>query len=119
MTTSNPSQPPRPAQQRPPAPRPSVTNAEAKASRTFSKQLVVGNLGVMAAMTGYGMWSGNGDTAAIVGEYGMWSFAALAMYMSIGYGDHRLAKGAPGLMDILTLVVTRGRGTGGPGGRAG
>jgi hypothetical protein len=62
-----------------------VTSKEAKASRTFSKTHVVGNLAVMAAMAAYGLWSRNPDTASLLTEYGMWSFAGIAMYMTIGY----------------------------------
>lgn len=89
--------------------RPVVTTAEAKGTRAFSKRLVVGNLAITAGLAAYGLWSGNPDTAAIIGEYGMWSFAALSMYMAIGYGDHRLSKGAPSLADLATMVFSRGR----------
>lgn len=105
MTTPTP-------QQRPATPRPSVSARETKTTRTFSKQIVVANLLVMAAIAGYGLWSRNPDTAGLLAEYGMWSFAGIAMYMTIGYGDHRIAKGAPSIADLLTLVITRGRGLG-------
>jgi hypothetical protein len=106
MTTQTPAD-------RPVAQRAAVTRAETKATRSFSKQIVVANLAIMALMAAYGLWSRNPDTAALLAEYGMWSFAGIAMYMTIGYGDHRLSKGAPSLADLLTLVITRGRGLGG------
>lgn len=43
-------------------------------------------------------------------SYGVTSYAGIGMYYAVGLGDHRTAKGVPGFMDVLTLLVTKGRG---------
>ena len=89
--------------------------AQSQTTRAFSKRITIGNLGILAGLAGYGMWTGHPDTAGIVASYGMWSFGGVAMYMAVGLGDYRTSKGVPGLMDLLTLLITKGRGARGGG----
>lgn len=84
-----------------------------KGNRTFSKSLVVSSIVSLTAMTVYGIFAQHPDTASIVGQYGMWLLGLIATYMAVGQMDYRTAKGVPGLMDILTLLITKGRGRGG------
>ena len=116
--TTNPSQPPRPAQQ-PARPRPPVTQAQSAATRAYSKRITAATLAAFFALAGYGMWSGNPQTAEIISALGPWAIGLIAVYMAVGLGDYRTAKGVPGIMDVLTLLVTKGAGGGRPGGRAG
>ena len=95
--------PARPVQARPVPP-------PASGNRTFSKQIVVGVILAMTALAGYGLHTGNPQTSEIIGSYGLWASGLVAMYMAVGQLDYRTSKGVPSIMDVLTLLVTRGRG---------
>lgn len=102
----------------PPTPRtPVVGNpptAVREATRTFTKRATVACLAGLFAVAGYGISTANPSTGEIISALGMWSVALLATYMAVGYGDHRLSKGMPSLVDILatTFASRRGRGDG-------
>lgn len=83
--------------------------AEGQTTRRFSKRITIANLGILAGLAGYGMWTAHPDTAGIVASYGMWSFGGIAMYMHVGQQDYRTSKGMPSFVDVLTLLVTKGR----------
>jgi hypothetical protein len=106
----------------PPAPQPKEaaskpvvrrTPEPPKGNRTFSKWLVVSSIVSLTLMTAYGIFAAHPDTASIVGQYGMWMMGLITVYMAVGQLDYRTAKGVPSLMDILTLLVTKGRGRAG------
>lgn len=81
----------------------------AATNRTFSKRILIAVLAALTALTAYGLYSQHPDTAGIIAEYGMWSLGLVATYMAVGQLDYRTSKGVPGIMDILTLLITRGR----------
>lgn len=84
--------------------------AEKKTTRRFSKRVLVGNLIPLGALAFVGMLTQHPQTAEIVMAYGMTSYAGIGMYYAVGLGDHRTSKGVPGFLDVLTLLVTKGRG---------
>ncbi len=81
-----------------------------KPTRRFSKRITCGNLIPLAALAFFGMWAQHPQTAEVVMAYGVTSYAGIGMYLAVGLGDHRTSKGVPGLLDVLTLLVTKGRG---------
>lgn len=81
-----------------------------KPTRTFSKRVTCGNLIPLVAIAFFGMWAQHPQTAEIVMAYGVTSYAGIGMYLAVGLGDHRTSKGVPGFLDVLTLLVTKGRG---------
>ena len=83
--------------------------AERKTTRRFSKRVLVGNLFPLAGLAFIGMLTQHPQTAEIVMASGVTSYAGIGMYYAVGLGDHRTSKGVPGFMDVLTLLVTKGR----------
>lgn len=95
---------------RSPVVRQGVNLPSEKPTRRFSKRITCGNLVPLAILAFFGMWVQHPQTAEIVMAYGVTSYAGIGMYLAVGLGDHRTSKGIPGFMDVLTLLVTKGRG---------
>lgn len=83
---------------------------EKATTRRFSKRVLVGNLFPLAGLAYLGIVTQHPQAAEIVMAYGVTSYAGIGMYYAVGLGDHRTSKGVPGFLDVLTLLVTKGRG---------
>lgn len=84
--------------------------SEKKSTRRFSKRVLVGNLFPLAGLAFAGLVTQHPQAAELVMAYGMTSYAGIGMYYAVGLGDYRTSKGVPGFLDVLTLLVTKGRG---------
>lgn len=79
-------------------------------TRTFSKKITVGSLVSLFLIATLGMITGNEHTHEIITALGPWVVGLIVTYMAVGYGDYRLSQGVPSLTDILTILITKGRG---------